>query len=79
MLDPLVYRNGGFGGVGGAGVGVVPGGAMRLAAEETQAPEIALAYAKVLKEPPAPPAVKYDPFARRRRKLVHHAARPDLL
>jgi autotransporter-associated beta strand protein len=48
MLDPLVYGR-------GPGVGIVPGGgAMRLAAEETQPPEIALAYAKILKEPPAP-------------------------
>ena len=50
MLDPLVYGR-------GPSVGIAPGGgAMRLAAEETQAPEIALAYAKILKEPPAPPA-----------------------
>ena len=50
MLDPLVFG-------GGPIVGIAPGGAaMRLAAEETQAPEIALAYAKVLKEPPAAPA-----------------------
>ena len=61
MLDPLVYRNGGFGGVGGAGVGVLPGGPMRLAAEETQPPEIALAYAKVLKEPPAPAPILWEP------------------
>jgi autotransporter-associated beta strand protein len=50
MLDPLVYGR-------GPGVGIAPGGgAMRLAADETQASEIALAYAKILKEPPAPPA-----------------------
>jgi autotransporter-associated beta strand protein/YVTN family beta-propeller protein len=50
MLDPLVYGR-------GPSVGIAPGGgAMRLAAEETQPPEIALAYAKILKEPPAPPA-----------------------
>jgi outer membrane autotransporter protein len=50
MLDPLVYGR-------GPGLGFAPGGGpMRLAAEETQAPEIALAYAKILKEPPAPPA-----------------------
>ena len=61
MLDPLVYRNGGFGGAGGAGVGVIPGGPMRLAAEETQPPEIALAYAKVLKEPPAPAPIIWEP------------------
>ena len=50
MLDPLVYGR-------GPGVGIAPGGgAMRLAAEATQPPEFALAYAKILKEPPAPPA-----------------------
>ncbi len=49
MLDPLVYGR-------GPGVGIAPGGGpMRLAAEETQAPKIALAYAKILKEPPARP------------------------
>lgn len=53
MLDPLVYGGGGmFGGSGFAS----GGGALRLAAEETQPPEIALAYAKILKAPPAPPA-----------------------
>ncbi len=53
MLDPLVY--GGAGMVGGGGAGFAPGGgALRLAAEETQAPEIALAYAMALKAPPAP-------------------------
>ncbi|MGA8156839.1 MAG: autotransporter outer membrane beta-barrel domain-containing protein, partial [Rhodoplanes sp.] len=52
MLDPLVYGRGLALGFAPAGVGP-----MRLAAEETQAPEIALAYAKILKEPPAPPAL----------------------
>ncbi|HEX5845996.1 MAG TPA: autotransporter outer membrane beta-barrel domain-containing protein [Rhodoplanes sp.] len=53
MLDPLVY--GGAGMVGGGGAGFAPGGGpLRLAAEETQAPEIALAYAMALKAPPAP-------------------------
>jgi autotransporter-associated beta strand protein len=52
MLDPLVYGRGPA--LGFAPTGVGP---MRLAAEETQAPEIALAYAKILKEPPAPPAL----------------------
>jgi len=61
MLDPLVYGRGGLAG-GPAGFGVAPGGgAMRLAAEETQAPEIALAYAKVLKEPPAPAPILWEP------------------
>jgi T5SS/PEP-CTERM-associated repeat protein/autotransporter-associated beta strand protein len=55
MLDPFAYgRNGVF---GGGAAGFEPsGGALRLAAEEAHAPEIALAYAKVLKAPPAPPA-----------------------
>ena len=57
MLDPLVYGGAGLFGGGPAGFGFAPGGgALRLAAEETQPPEIALAYAKVLKAPPAPPA-----------------------
>ena len=42
---------------GGGGFGFAPGGgALRLAADEAQPPEIALAYAKVLKAPPAPSA-----------------------
>ncbi|MFO1096899.1 MAG: autotransporter domain-containing protein [Xanthobacteraceae bacterium] len=61
MLDPLVYGRGGSPIAGGAGFGAGPGGAMRLAAEETQAPEIALAYAKVLKEPPAPAPILWEP------------------
>jgi uncharacterized protein with beta-barrel porin domain len=57
MLDPLVYGGAGPFGGGPAGFGFAPGGgALRLAAEETQPPEIALAYAKILKAPPAPPA-----------------------
>ena len=55
MLDPLVYgRSPNL--VAPAGVGP-----MRLAAEETQAPEIALAYAKILKEPPAPAPILWEP------------------
>jgi outer membrane autotransporter protein len=34
---------------------------MRLAAEETQPPEIALAYAKILKAPPAPAPILWEP------------------
>ena len=55
MLDPLVYGRG-PGLVAPAGVGP-----MRLAAEETQSPEIALAYAKILKEPPAPAPILWEP------------------
>ena len=55
MLDPLVYGRG-PGLVAPAGVGP-----MRLAAEETQPPEIALAYAKILKEPPAPAPILWEP------------------
>jgi len=55
MLDPLVYGRG-PGLVAPAGMGP-----MRLAAEETQAPEIALAYAKILKEPPAPAPILWEP------------------
>ena len=55
MLDPLVYgRSPNL--VAPAGVGP-----MRLAAEGTQPPEIALAYAKILKEPPAPGPILWEP------------------
>ena len=55
MLDPLVYGR-------GPSLGIAPGGgAMRLAAEETQPPEIGLAYAKmILKEPPAPAPILWE-------------------
>jgi autotransporter-associated beta strand protein len=52
MLDPVVYGQGSLGGVSSAGG--LPGGAMRLAADNELPPEIALAYAKILKAPPAP-------------------------
>ncbi|MGA7454669.1 MAG: autotransporter domain-containing protein [Rhodoplanes sp.] len=55
MLDPLVYGRGPSL-VAPAGVGP-----MRLAGEGTQASEIALAYAKVLKEPPAPAPIVWEP------------------
>jgi autotransporter-associated beta strand protein len=55
MLDPLVYGRG-HGLVAPTGVGP-----MRLAAEETQSPEIAVAYAKILKEPPAPAPILWEP------------------
>ncbi len=56
MLDPLVYGR-------GPGPGFAPAGAgpMRLAADGTQSPEIALAYAKILKEPPAPAPILWEP------------------
>lgn len=56
MLEPLVYGR-------GPGLGFAPAGAgpMRLAAEGTQSPEIALAYAKILKEPPAPAPILRAP------------------
>ena len=55
MLDPLVYGGGASG--GGAPFGLGAGGtAMRLAAEEAQSPEIALAYAKLLRSPATPAA-----------------------
>lgn len=50
MLDPYAYGRGGVFGGNGAG----PGGALGLASEETLPPEIALAYAKVMKAPPMP-------------------------
>ena len=55
MLDPLVYGRGPSL-VAPAGVGP-----MRLAGEGTQASEIALAYAKVLKEPSAPAPIVWEP------------------
>ncbi len=55
MLDPLVYGRG-PGLIAPAGVGP-----MRLAAQDTQSPEIALAYAKILKEPPAPAPILWEP------------------
>ena len=56
MLDPLVYGRGPS--LGFAPTGVGP---MWLAAEETHPPEIALAYAKILKEPPAPAPILWEP------------------
>jgi uncharacterized protein with beta-barrel porin domain len=53
MLDPFVDGRGGIGGVDHPALGFAP-------ARETMPPEIALAYAKVFKEAPAPAPV-YEP------------------
>ncbi len=52
MLDPLVY-GGGFGGGNPFGFGL-GGPALRLAADDTQSSEVALAFAKILKAPSEP-------------------------